>query len=67
MPSETGEQIWHGQVCRWRKSVCMRSLIPALAQLREMARSQPVTLVFAAHDTEHCNAAVLRDLLAQPA
>lgn len=39
----------------------------ALAHLREMARAQPVTLVFAAHDSEHCNAVVLRDLLAQPA
>lgn len=39
----------------------------ALAHLREMARAQHVTLVFAAHDTEHCNAAVLRDLLAHPA
>ena len=39
----------------------------ALAELREMARAQRVTLVFAAHDTEHCNAVVLRELLARPA
>ena len=39
----------------------------ALAELREMARAQQVTLVFAAHDTEHCNAVVLRELLARPA
>jgi uncharacterized protein YeaO (DUF488 family) len=38
----------------------------ALAELREMARAQHVTLVFAAHDTEHCNAVVLRELLARP-
>ena len=39
----------------------------ALSRLREMARAQHVTLVFAAHDTEHCNAVVLRELLARPA
>jgi uncharacterized protein YeaO (DUF488 family) len=39
----------------------------ALAELREMARARQVTLVFAAHDTEHCNAVVLRELLARPA
>jgi uncharacterized protein YeaO (DUF488 family) len=36
----------------------------ALAKLREMARHGPVTLVFAAHDAEHANATVLRELLA---
>lgn len=35
----------------------------ALAQLRKLAARQQVTLVFAAHDTELSNAAVLRDLL----
>ncbi len=35
----------------------------ALAQLRELAEQEPVTLVFAAHDTEHNNAVVLRGLL----
>ena len=35
----------------------------ALAKLREMARQGKVTLVFAAHDADHSNAAVLRDLL----
>lgn len=38
----------------------------ALTELRALARKQHVTLVFAAHDTEHCNAVVLRELLAQP-
>jgi uncharacterized protein YeaO (DUF488 family) len=37
----------------------------ALATLRELAQRGLVTLVFAAHDTEHNNAAVLRDLLLQ--
>jgi uncharacterized protein YeaO (DUF488 family) len=35
----------------------------ALAQLRDLAKQGPVTLVFAAHDAEHSNAAVLHDLL----
>ena len=35
----------------------------ALAQLRELAKQGPVTLVFATHDTEHSNAVVLHDLL----
>lgn len=39
----------------------------ALAQLRERRDHGMVTLVFAARDSEHCNASVLRDLLAQDA
>lgn len=35
----------------------------ALAQLRNLAAGGPVTLVFGARDTEHSNAAVLRELL----
>jgi uncharacterized protein YeaO (DUF488 family) len=35
----------------------------ALTKLRDLAKQGPVTLVFAAHDTEHANAVVLRDLL----
>ncbi len=35
----------------------------ALARLRGLAKQGPVTLVFAAHDTKHTNAVVLRDLL----
>ena len=38
----------------------------ALAELRELAHKQHVTLVFAARDAEHCNAVVLRELLARP-
>jgi uncharacterized protein YeaO (DUF488 family) len=37
----------------------------ALAKLRDLARQGPVTLVFAARDAQHSNAAVLRDLLLQ--
>ncbi|HLH60035.1 MAG TPA: DUF488 domain-containing protein [Ktedonobacteraceae bacterium] len=36
----------------------------ALAKLRDLAGQGKVTLVFAAHDSEHNNAVVLRDLLA---
>lgn len=35
-----------------------------LAQLHVLVAREPVTLVFAAHDNEHCNAVILRDLLA---
>jgi uncharacterized protein YeaO (DUF488 family) len=35
----------------------------ALYQLRKLAQRGPVTLLFAAHDVEHNNAVVLRDLL----
>ncbi len=36
-----------------------------LADLRDMAKREHITLVFAAHDAEHNNAVVLRDLLLQ--
>ncbi len=35
----------------------------ALTKLRDLAKQGTVTLVFAARDTEHANAVVLRDLL----
>jgi uncharacterized protein YeaO (DUF488 family) len=35
----------------------------ALAKLRDLALQGPITLVYAAHDSEHNNAVVLRDLL----
>jgi uncharacterized protein YeaO (DUF488 family) len=34
-----------------------------MAKLRDLARQGALTLVFAARDTEHSNAMVLRDLL----
>lgn len=37
----------------------------ALALLRERSTRGPVTLVFAAHDRDHANATVLRDLLTE--
>ena len=38
-----------------------------LRALRERARSRPLTIVFAARDSEHSNAAVLTELLRHPA
>jgi uncharacterized protein YeaO (DUF488 family) len=38
----------------------------AVEELQELARSGPVTLVFAAHDEVHNDAIVLRDALLQP-
>ena len=38
----------------------------ALTRLRELVQQQPVTLVFAARDAAHSNAAVLRELLNRP-
>ena len=35
----------------------------ALEQLRNLVKQGPVTLVYAAHDTEYNNAVVLRDIL----
>lgn len=51
---------------RYEAELTVEPAKSALAELREMARTQHVTLVFAAHDTEHCNAVVLRELLARP-
>lgn len=35
----------------------------AIVKLRHLAKRGPITLLFAAHDSKHCNAAVLYDLL----
>jgi uncharacterized protein YeaO (DUF488 family) len=37
----------------------------ALQKLRDMTKKGAVTLLYAAHDTEHSNAIVLRDILMQ--
>ena len=37
----------------------------ALSTLRNLARQGPLTLVFAAHDIQHTNAVVLRELLSR--
>jgi uncharacterized protein YeaO (DUF488 family) len=37
----------------------------ALSTLQDLSRQRPITLVFAAHDVQHNNAVVLRDLLSR--
>lgn len=49
--------------CRYENELASQSGQEALAHLRELAKQGPITLVFAAHDTEHTSAVVLRDLL----
>ena len=48
---------------RYEAELASESGQEALAKLRDMAKREQVTLVFAAHDVEHNNAVVLRDLL----
>lgn len=50
---------------RYEEELAVEPARSALAQLREMASRERVTLVFAAHDAELSNAAVLRDILRQ--
>ena len=48
---------------RYEAELAAESGQEALATLRNLAKQGPVTLVFAAHDTQHTNAVVLHDLL----
>ena len=48
---------------RYEAELASESGQEALAKLRDMAKHAQITLVFAAHDVEHNNAVVLRDLL----
>ena len=48
---------------RYEAELASESDKEALSKLRALLKHGPVTLVFAAHDTEHNNAVVLRDLL----
>jgi uncharacterized protein YeaO (DUF488 family) len=52
---------------RYEAELAQEPAHSALTLLRERSERGPVTLIFAAHDSDHCNAAVLRDLLARPA
>ncbi len=51
---------------RYKAELASGEGIDALGRLHELARQGPVTLVYAAHDTEHNNAVALRDLLLRP-
>jgi uncharacterized protein YeaO (DUF488 family) len=48
---------------RYESELASQTGQAAVARLRDLVKQGPVTLVFAAHDTEHTNAIVLRDLL----
>lgn len=41
----------------------LRGKVELLAELRAMARDRPLTLVYSAHDEQHNQAVVLRDVL----
>ncbi len=47
---------------RYKAELASGEAIDAIGRLYELARQGQVTLVYAAHDTEHNNAVVLRDL-----
>jgi uncharacterized protein YeaO (DUF488 family) len=49
---------------RYRDELRTGEAAAALAQLRDLAREGPLTLVYAARDSAHANAAVLAELLA---
>lgn len=46
---------------RYAKEICQN--IAALNEIRELARHKTITLVFGAHDDEHNDAVVLREVL----
>ncbi len=48
---------------RYEAELASESGQKALTKLRDIAKHEQVTLLFAAHDMEHNNAVVLRDLL----
>jgi uncharacterized protein YeaO (DUF488 family) len=50
---------------RYEAELAQEPAHAAFALLREQVERGPVTLIFAARDSDHCNAAVLRDLLAR--
>jgi uncharacterized protein YeaO (DUF488 family) len=48
---------------RYADELASESRKEALSRVRDLMKHGSVTLIFAAHDTEHNNAVVLRDLL----
>jgi uncharacterized protein YeaO (DUF488 family) len=51
---------------RYEAELAQEPARSALATLRQHCARGPVTLVYAAHDSAHSNAAVLRELLSAP-
>ncbi len=64
-----GLRKWYNHVpARWeefrtRYRAELQEHAPAVERLRDLARKGPLTLVFAARDSEHSSAAVLREVL----
>ncbi len=50
---------------RYQAELTSEAAQAALTRLRDIAKQGQLTLVFAAHDTAHSNAVILRDLLVQ--
>jgi uncharacterized protein YeaO (DUF488 family) len=50
---------------RYKTELASQAGQAALTTMHDLVKRGPVTLVFAAHDAEHTNAVVLRDLLLQ--
>lgn len=68
-PSTELRQWFHHEAQNWtefrrRYERELRDNTDAVAQLRELVRTRPVTLVYGAKDAEHNQAVVLRDFLA---
>ncbi len=57
---------WPEFAARYRVELAAPDSAAHIARLRELARGGSVTLVFAARDEQHCNAVVIRDVLAGP-
>ena len=69
-PSDDLRRRFHGETTKWREFVAAydRELrkepaCTAAESLRERARSEPVTLLYAARDEEHNNAVALKTLI----
>ncbi|HEU5384134.1 MAG TPA: DUF488 domain-containing protein [Ktedonobacteraceae bacterium] len=58
-------QKWEEFRRRYEAELVSGEAHQALGKLRELGRSGPLTLVFAARDAQHTNAVVLRELLSQ--
>ncbi|HLW01343.1 MAG TPA: DUF488 domain-containing protein [Ktedonobacterales bacterium] len=54
---------WDEFQARYRRELEDSAHQAELEKLRDLAQRDPVTLLFAAKDTEHCNAQVVRALL----
>lgn len=52
-------QRWRGFVTRYRKELAERGQLDTLRALRDRARHERITLVFAASDREHNDAVAL--------